>query len=68
MLFLFRDIDAVVPLAMFTFPTVLFIGIPFSFAIDLLMKPLRKQHKAIFFLVESLLYILAGMAATAILF
>ncbi|MGO0062554.1 hypothetical protein ACTID9_21455 [Brevibacillus fluminis] len=67
-LFFFYDIDTVVPLAMFTFPTVFFIGIPFSFVIDLLMKPLGKQHKAIVFWVESLLYILAGVAATAILF
>ncbi|WP_426983623.1 hypothetical protein [Brevibacillus borstelensis] len=67
-LFYFQDRFMVLPLAMFTFPTVLFLGIPMAIAIDWLLKPIGNTKPVKRFFIESLLYVIAGVAATGILF
>ncbi len=67
-LFFFQDRNMVLPVAMFTFPTVFLIGIPMSMGIDILMRNIRNYHYIIVFLIEGVLYIFAGYLATLILF
>ncbi|GAA4711723.1 hypothetical protein [Brevibacillus fulvus] len=67
-LLIFFDRNMVIPLAMFTFPTIFLLGIPMSIGIDLLLKRFRKSGSKAVFLAESVLYLLAGYVANLILF
>ncbi|MGG4439299.1 hypothetical protein [Brevibacillus fortis] len=64
----FQDRFSVLPIAMFTFPTVFLLGIPQSLVIDRVTKRLPWNKRSHLFLLEALLYIMAGMIATMMLF
>ncbi|GAB1529544.1 MULTISPECIES: hypothetical protein [Brevibacillus] len=64
----FQDRSAVLFVAMFTFPTVFLLGIPQSIVIDWIMKRLPRNKGSLLFLLEALLYIVAGIIATVMLF
>lgn len=64
----FQDRSSVLLVAMFTFPTVFLLGIPQSLAIDWVMKRLPWNKGSLLFLLEALLYIVAGIIATMMLF
>ncbi|NRR21120.1 hypothetical protein [Brevibacillus sp. MS2.2] len=64
----FQDRSSVLLVAMFTFPTVFLLGIPQSLAIDWVMKRLPWNKGSLLFLLETLLYIVAGIIATMMLF
>ncbi|MBY0088483.1 hypothetical protein [Brevibacillus brevis] len=64
----FQDRFSVLPVAMFTFPTVFLLGIPQSIIIDWVMKrmPLNKRRHLL--ILEAMLYVVAGIIATMMLF
>ncbi|MFS0557981.1 hypothetical protein [Brevibacillus sp. 179-C9.3 HS] len=64
----FQDRFFVIPGAMFIFPTVFLLGIPQSFVIDWIVKRLPLRRGSVLFLLEALLYIVAGVIATMLLF
>lgn len=64
----FQDRSSVLLVAMFTFPTVFLLGIPQSLVIDWVMKRLPWNKGSLLFILEALLYIVAGIIATMMLF
>ncbi|QDS33270.1 hypothetical protein [Brevibacillus brevis] len=64
----FQDRSSVLFVAMFTFPTVFLLGIPQSLIIDWVMERLPWNKGSLFFILEALLYIVAGITATMTLF
>ncbi|TQK74569.1 hypothetical protein FB479_101165 [Brevibacillus sp. AG162] len=64
----FQDRSAVLLVAMFTFPTVFLLGIPQSLVIDWVMKRLPWNKESLLFILEAMLYIVAGIIATMMLF
>lgn len=63
-----QDRNAVLPVAMFTFPTVFLLGLPQSFVIDWIVKRLPLSKGRVLFILEGVLYIVAGIIATLVLF
>ncbi|ASJ54802.1 hypothetical protein BP422_15230 [Brevibacillus formosus] len=64
----FQDRSSVLLVAMFTFPTVFLLGIPQSIVIDWVMKRLPWNKGSLLFLLEAMLYIVAGIISTMMLF
>lgn len=64
----FQDRSSVLFVAMFTFPTVFLLGILQSIIIDWVMKRLPWNKGSLLFLLEVMLYIVAGIIATMMLF
>ncbi|NRS16227.1 hypothetical protein HP398_07240 [Brevibacillus sp. HB1.4B] len=64
----FQDRSSVLLVGMFTFPTVFLLGIPQSLIIDWVMKRLPWNKGSLLFILEAMLYIVAGIIATIMLF
>ncbi|MGG4449727.1 hypothetical protein HPY28_07405 [Brevibacillus sp. HB1.2] len=64
----FQDRSSVILVGMFTFPTVFLLGIPQSLVIDWVMKRLPWNKGSLLFILEVMLYIVAGIIATIMLF
>ncbi|WP_429845085.1 hypothetical protein [Brevibacillus sp. FIR094] len=64
----FQDRSSVLFVAMFTFPTVFLLGIPQSLIIDWVMERLPWNKGSLLFILEAMLYSVAGMIATMMLF
>ncbi|MGG4453281.1 hypothetical protein [Brevibacillus porteri] len=64
----FQDRYSVLFVAMFTFPTVFLLGIPQSLIIDWVMERLPWNKGSLLFILEAMLYIVAGIIATMMLF